>query len=109
MKTNKQIRDAYFQLLEKAESENFEFGKTTEQTYQRLVKGFGWMEKNGFSRELSDYLEENYQYEYLIEKISNDYYGIDKKKDKKSAKLLAEYCLNNDVRYNQNTKKYEKI
>lgn len=96
MKTIAEIKKAYFELLDNAwEMDSFE----------RLHKGYAWMAENGFEFEVISYCKEN-GLEDICEVLTRKYHN-NPIKDKKMAKLHAEYCDTMGVRYNQRTRRYE--
>lgn len=96
MKTIAEIKKAYFELLDNSwEMDSFE----------RLHKGYAWMAENGFEPEVINYCNEN-DLESICEILTRKYHN-NPIKDKKMARLQAEYCETAGVRYNQRTRRYE--
>ena len=98
MKTNDEIKNAYFELMDTASRQYEVNGCMEDTTRERLVKGFAWMIENGYSEELSNYEDEN-GYEYFIQPIRNQYYNIAPKKESKLREMTGKYYYENDLEY----------
>lgn len=99
MKTNEEIKNAYFELMDTVSRQYEVNGGIEDVTRERLVKGFAWMTENGYSEELGNYEDEN-GYEYFIQPIRNQYYNIKPKKESKIRELTGKYYYENDLEYN---------
>lgn len=99
MKTNEEIKNAYFELMDTASRQYEVNGGMEDVTRERLTKGFAWMTENGYSEELGNYEDEN-GYEYFIQPIRNQYYDIKPKKESKIRELIGKYYYENDLEYN---------
>lgn len=109
MKTNEEIKQAYFNLMEQAASEYEAEGKMNDGTRQRLVKGYNWMEQNGFSSEMWEYADENC-HTYFMQSIRNEAEGIEERQTRKSLREMhGAYCETMGIRYNAATRQYQTI
>ena len=98
MKTNEEIKNAYFELMDTASRQYEVNGCMEDVTRERLAKGFAWMIENGYSEDLSNYEDEN-GYEYFIQPIRNQYYDIKPKKESKIREIIGKYYYENDMEY----------
>lgn len=98
MKTNEEIKKAYFEMLDNSYMMD---------SYERLVKGYGWMVENGYEDDVRNYCEEN-GLDCVLEIIARRYYN-NPMKETRMASAHAAYCEAMDIRYNQATRQYENI
>lgn len=99
MKSNEEIKAAYFQMLDNS---------VMMDSYERLHKGYAWMVENGYEEDVRNYCNDNTWLEDIYEILVRRYYN-NPIKESRMADAHAAYCEATCTRYNAATRQYERI
>lgn len=107
MKTAEEIKNAYKNLFEVYAND---FEGTATGTFERLVKGWSWIESNNFEKEIEAYAYDEFGTygESIIESIVKKSAGIVEKPTHKMAELQGQYEELNSIRYDAVKRTYVK-